>query len=126
MPRMLIRAPLALLALVVLLLSAGACASTSQGDGNAEGRVAVRVENNLIPPAPITVWAQPRIGTRSMVGVVAPSETKLLSFNPVGAGSEYVLVAEVSAGRVLTSNPINISGSGTVVWNLSSNIATVR
>jgi hypothetical protein len=87
---------------------------------------AVRVESNLIPSAALTVYAVPRIGARQLLGSVPSSSTRVLTFNPVGDTGEYVFAAETLGGAVVSSNPLLVTAPTTVVWDLTSNIATVQ
>lgn len=113
------------LAVLALIVGLAACASAPRGGG--AGGVAVRVENNLIPPTTLTVWAHPQVGVRSMVGVIQPSTTKTLYFEPSSVAGQYVFVAETTTGQAIRSNPVGLSGpGGTVVWDVSANLATVR
>lgn len=119
-----VRHVLALVSVAAALLLV-ACASAGGGGGGGP-EVAVRVENNLIPSAGLTIYAVPRVGGRRLLGSVSPSSTRTLTFNPVGDTGEYVFVAETTAGAQISSNPVLVSAPATVHWDLSSNIATVE
>lgn len=122
LPRDVRALPALLLAVVAVVLAA--CASTGGGGGGPE--IAVRVQNDLIPSAGLTVYAVPRAGGRRLLGSVSPSSTSTLTFNPVGDTGEYIFLAETTGGARISSNPLLISAPATVLWALSSNIATVQ
>jgi hypothetical protein len=102
-----------------------ACASGAPGTGE---RVTVQVDNDLIPPTVVTVYAvqTPATGARRLVGTVEPSTNRTLSFDAGFAAGQYVFVARTTAGREIVSNPVSLSPDLTVVWTLTSNIATTR
>lgn len=115
----------ALLALAVALLPA--CASAGGGMEGAEAASAgasVRVVNNLIPPAPLTIRAVPQTGVRQLVGNVSPGRTVVLDWNVTRVAGEYRLLAETTGGRDIVSRPFFFDGSGTVEWTLQGN--TIR
>lgn len=114
---------------VVLLISPGGCAgaatppaTTTAGTAAAvvEGKV-VRVQNNLIPPTSMTVYAVPRIGVRQMLGVLQASETRAFTFEPAAVG-QYRLVGQVSAGSQMLSPDFNFAGTRGVTWDMNSNV----
>lgn len=109
---------------VVLLIAATGCASAGMGAGG-ERTVAVEVENNLIPPTSLSVFAVPETGTRRLIGVVEPSTTETLRFDPVAAGGQYVFVAESTAGAEIVSDPVTITEPMVMNWDLAANIITV-
>jgi multidrug efflux pump subunit AcrA (membrane-fusion protein) len=116
---------LAVLWLLALAPLLGACASGAPGTGE---RVNVQVDNDLIPPTVVTVYAvqAPATGARRLVGTVEPSTDRTLSFDAGFAAGQYVFVARTTAGREIVSNPVSLSPDVTVVWSLTSNIATTR
>ena len=85
----------------------------------------LRVENNLIPPTSLSVYAVPEVGSRSLVGAVEPGATATLRFNPMAGTGQFRFVAETTAGNEIASNPVTISPGATVRWDVSANIATV-
>jgi hypothetical protein len=102
----------------------GACASGGGMSGGGQGSVALEVENNLIPPTSLSVYALPEIGSRQLVGIVQPGRTRVLRFDPVGASGQYRFMAETTEGREIVSNPLTISSGATVSWDVNSNLAT--
>ena len=107
-----------------LLLAVGGCAST--GGPAVGGGTFVEVENNLLPPTAVSVSAVPEMGTPRVIGSVSPSQTEALSFNAPAATAQYQFVAETTSGREIVSNPLTVPQGSTVVWDLSSNVATIR
>lgn len=109
-----------------LALALGACASAGGGamGAGAEGAVTVEVQNNLIPPTSLSVYAVSDTGTRRLVGVVQPSATRTLTFDPVAVSGQYYFVAEGTSGDEIRSNPITLGRGDTVRWNLSANLVT--
>ena len=111
-------------ALVALLMTALAgCASTPAG--GAANEIAVRVNNNLIPPTSLSVYMVPDVGARRLLGTVPPSSNRTLRFNPVGVGGTYRLVGETVGGTDIASTPFSLTGAGIVNWDVQSRIATV-
>ena len=110
------------LMLVLVAVGVAACASTSAGG---EGSTTLVVNNDLIPPSVLTIYAVPETGIRTRVGTVASSETVSLNFNPSGAGLQYRFLAETVGGNDIVSNPVTFSRGATIRWDLSANIATV-
>ena len=109
-------------------LSLTACASATAGGAagvEGEGEVAVLVENNLIPPTSLTVYAVEENGGRRLIGTVDPSETATLSFDPTAVAGRYYFAAETTEGTDIASNPLTLANVQRVRWDLQSNIATV-
>lgn len=120
------RFPLAAL-LVLMLALLPACAAGGAAAADAElgaNAAAVRVNNNLIPPTSLTVWAVPQTGTRSLLGNVNPNGTATLGWDAVRVGGEFRLLAQTTAGQEIVSRPFYFDGSGVVEWSLQTN--TVR
>lgn len=108
-----------LLMLLVLPLLIAACASTRENAPGSE--VSVRVENNLIPPTTLSVYAVAESGSRQLLGVVRPSQNSTLTFNP-SFGGQFRFVAETTGGREIVSNTITLGEGDGAVWNINSNI----
>jgi hypothetical protein len=119
-----IRSRFALL-LLALSLPVSGCAMGGMGAAG-EGSVAVEVENNLIPPTSLSVYAVPETGARRLIGVVDPSETRTLRFDPVGAAREYRFAAETTSGADIVSNPLVIGANDAVRWDVTANLAVIR
>jgi hypothetical protein len=114
------------LPLVLLLLGLGACASAGgSGDGGAEESTTLVVDNNVVTPSTLTVYAVPEVGTRTFVSTVTPGARATLRFDPVGTLGRYRFVAETAGGSEVVSNPVSFSPGATIRWNLSANLSTV-
>lgn len=119
--------------LLLALLAAAGCASGSGGwrgadtDVVEEGAVAVTVNNNLVPPATLTIYIVSDTGTRRRLGAVSPSRTETFSFESSIATATYRLVAEVDAGRDIASNPFTLTNTTAgLTWNLQANLISFR
>src|SRR5690606_1430973 len=84
------RAVLGLAALVSLVT---ACASGSAAAGG-RGGLTVRVTNDLVPPASITVWITNELGSRRRLGTVAPDAQQQFASSPISQSLEHRLIAE--------------------------------
>ena len=125
------RMPAALCAApVVLLIALGGCAPATPPAATAapgaaaavaEGAKVVRVQNNLIPPTSMTVYAVPQTGVRQMLGVLQASETKAFTLEPAAVG-QYRLVGQVSAGSEVVSPDFTFAGTRGVTWDMNSNL----
>lgn len=112
---------------VLLLAGSFAVGCASAGAGTApgtEGNTTLRLENNLIPPAALTIYAVPETGARRLIGSVSSGETATLRFDAFNFG-RYRFLAETTAGAEIASNPVSFSPGATIRWGLSANIATV-
>jgi hypothetical protein len=119
----------------LLALTAGACAtaSTEAPAGGVESeanagvgeQVAVQVENDLIPPTQVTVFAVSE-ASRQILGNVNPSARASFSFDLIGASRQYRMLARTTSGAEVVSNPFTITGPSTVSWSLQSGIAVVQ
>lgn len=116
------------LLVVLVLVGCGGGAATQAGAeagaavAPAEGEVVVRVQNNVIPPTSLTVWAVPETGVRRMLGVMQPSETKTFTFEPSLPNTQYRLVAQATAGSELVSREFTFAGVSGVTWDMSLNV----
>lgn len=108
-----------LVILLVLPLLVAACASTRENAPGSE--VSVRVENDLIPPTTLSVYAIPESGSRQLLGVVRPSQTQTLTFRPSFPG-QFQFVAETTGGQEIVSNTISLGQGDGAVWSINSNI----
>jgi hypothetical protein len=110
---------------IALTVALAACASSGtsggEGAGGASGdAVTVRIVNDLVPPATITVWMVPETGARRRLGTVTPNGEETLSFAPGIRSMEHRLVAEATGGSDRTSNPFTLTGVAGLRWNVSS------
>lgn len=119
---MLLRSSLSVLMVALFAALSGGCAAA--GTGAAGGEVAVRVQNNLIPPTTLTIYAVPETGARRLLGSVTPNSTQTFTFLP-GAGVQHRFMARTTAGAEVVSNPVPVSPGATVRWDVQSNVAAV-
>ncbi|MGH7501032.1 MAG: hypothetical protein ACREL7_04670 [Longimicrobiales bacterium] len=102
-----------------------ACASGGTGSAEAAGEVsagavAVQINNDLVPPAVLTLWIVPETGARRRLGTVNPNGQATFSFSPTVRAMEHRLVAEVTGGNGQTSNPFSFDAVSSILWNVSS------
>lgn len=110
------------LSVLMLLPVVGACATLRGGDdGPARPGVRVRVENDLIPPTTLSIFAVPEIGARRRLGVVRPSRSTTLLFENA-TPDVYRFVAQTTAGQEIVSPNITLTPGDGAVWKLSNNI----
>lgn len=117
------------IAVMVLLAGSFAACATAGETADAEGRsvVEVRVNNNVQPPRPVTVWLASQTGARSMVGTVGASEIERHRTSRVSLPGQFTLVAESNAGDRLVSDPFYLDGgSNSVEWQLATNMVRVE
>jgi len=107
-------------ACLALVLAACASGGNRGGAGADSGRaLAVRVTNDLVPPAQITVWILSEMGSRRRLGTVQPDQQGEFSYVPVSRGLEHRLAAETIDGREITSDPFTPEGVAVVSWRPS-------
>ena len=123
------RTVLRLLSALVVLALAGCGGATTQAGAEAgaavapaEGQMVVRIQNNLIPPSSLTVYAVPETGVRQMLGVMQPSETKTFTLDPSLATTQYRLVAEATGGQEIASREFTFAGTSGVTWDMNLNV----
>lgn len=115
-----------LLALSLSFLPACATGGAMEAEpGEAGDQVIVRVNNNLIPPAAITVSIVPDIGVQQLLGAATPSETATFEYEAAAAVSQYRLVAEPTGRPPVVSREFVLTDDAAVVeWDL--NLGTIR
>jgi hypothetical protein len=109
---------------VTVGLALTACATGHARGGASDGapQAVVRLTNDLNPPSDITVYAVSDGGFRQLLGDVPPNQQKVLHFPITGATERVRLVAERGIQRPVRSQPIVLTGNGTVInWDLSTN-----
>jgi hypothetical protein len=118
------RARLLSIALLVLALPAlGGCAlfrHSSPGE-----TVTLEIDNNLVVPAPVTVYAYSDVGSRQLVGSILPDRQAVLRFHAGHIMGSYRFVAVVTRGAQLVSTPVSLNGGETVSWDLRNNLLVV-
>ena len=110
---------------LLVLITLSACASSRRDQGPAVGAVTIRVKNDIVPGAIMSVTAISRSGSRARLGTVMPGAEQTFTYKPVGPLVEYWLVAEPT-GRSrarLVSQPILPTGEPDEVirWELMTN-----
>lgn len=117
--------------LCALFVTAG-CATTPETDVTTsespgaltETAVSFEVENDLMPPSSLTISLVPQTGARQVLGVVQPSETTVLRFEPRVPAGPYRLVGETTSGTTITSREFVLGNAERVEWDV--NLNTIR
>lgn len=110
-----------LVVLLALALSA-ACAGRTGGAINPEDGVAVRVDNNVIPPTSLTVFMVTETGARQILGSVSPSAARSFRYSPAAlASSRFRLLARPTTGADLVSQPFTLVDTGAIEWSVRNN-----
>lgn len=112
------------LAAAIVGLVAG-CASA--GSGRTEGPtvpVEVVVNNNLLLPTDITVYAVTESGHRTLLGSVPPQATRSFTFKPVSFSELYRLMATRALRRDVRSQVFSVVSdmTGRITWTMVPNI----
>ena len=110
-----------LAALAVVLASA--CASSQPG---AESVVTIAVENNTIPPGPVTVYLVPGGGIERILGTAPSSRITTLQYRGLAPVGEHRLVARAISGRTIASNTFLMDGVQAIEWSLASNFVQIK
>lgn len=102
----------------VLLLVAG-CAG--KGVSGPQIQLPVRVNNNLIPPATVTVYLVPQSGIEHNLGTLVGSGQHTLIYRGLPLSGTYMLVARADT-RGMQSNPIVLDHNvSSINWDLRRN-----
>ena len=107
---------------IALGLVLAACAAGGSGPAT-QGSTALEVQNNLIPPIALSIYAVPEFGSRRLIGQVQPGATRVIRFDPSSGGGQFRFAAEASFGREIVSNPVTLARGDSIRWDLSANIA---
>jgi hypothetical protein len=107
----------------VAIMFAGACASGhSHRDGGGAVQMIVHVNNNLAPPADVTIYAVQQDGIRRLVGNAPPNKDVALRIpGDVLPGTQFRLIADRTGGRALPSQPISAASGVMIDWDLQTN-----
>lgn len=113
----------ALAAGVCMLVSACASGGKHQGSDQDVHPVAIEIDNNLTVPTELMIYVE-QSGIRQALGSVPGGQDKSFKFTPTSFGQPYHLIGIPQLERPYRSQQFTITGpeTGTVVWNLQSNI----
>lgn len=110
-------------AVLLLAISAGACATTSPArEGEDVPGIEIEVVNNTVPSYDRTVYLLDAGGSRRMLGRVMADSTAALRFvGPTGADQFRLQARPTGAGSIVTSQPFTLGSNG-VRWNMRPNL----
>ena len=111
--------------LLPLLLASTGCAS--RGDATTEGpseTLDIRVHNNLVPPAIVSISLQPASGVERNLGEAWSSRSTDFRYNGLAPRGQYRLVARAD-NRAMASDAIVLDGVQALEWHLQSNRVTI-
>jgi hypothetical protein len=113
--------------LLVLMVVAGpiGCAAFRPGPREAEHVVPVRIENDLVSRADVTVRIVASDGASRLLGGAPPGRDVDLEYRERRFSSSYVLTATTGAGVVIESRSFTLFPDATVVWSLQRNHVVV-
>jgi hypothetical protein len=86
--------------------------------------VPIQVEHNAPVTTSLTIYLVDSLGTRHLLGVVAPAQTETFVIEEPTAPGPYRLIAEGVPGRGIASRPIHLAIRDGVRWILSTNTIT--
>jgi hypothetical protein len=115
---------LTLAAATLLTTLLAACASAG---GRTEGptlAIDLQVNNNLVIPTDLSVYAIRQGGARALVGNVPPGASRTFKFKPVAFSEPYRLIAIRPNGRMIRSQTFTVGSdmTGAINWTLVPNI----
>lgn len=87
-----------------------------QGGGDA---VALAVDNDVVPPASVTVYVVPESGGRQRLGVVNASASQTFNYRPPSPSMQFYLSGEVVGGSDVRSDDFNLVDASRVEWSVS-------
>jgi hypothetical protein len=120
--RLAFAAALAVLAGASSWLRPGAAGEPMPADPDA---ITIIVQNNVMPPIPITVYIIEETGTSTRLGQVSGASTERFTprIPPTGRAQLY---ARSSDGGERVSNSVSLRPSQTLEWDLFTNVVTER
>lgn len=101
----------------------GACASAG-GAGGSGNQISVRVHNNLIPALNVSISAATDGSTPVRLGSLIGGAEQTFTYNPPIRTGTFRLIADrpgPSGSLVSEPIPLQLDGTGTVSWELSTN-----
>jgi hypothetical protein len=98
------------------------CATSAPGPG---ASVAIVIENNLIPPGPVTVYLVPRSGIERLLGTAHSSQRSNLVYRGLPPVGEHRLVARTLRGQNILSSTFVMDGVLGLEWSLATNFVRI-
>jgi hypothetical protein len=117
------------LAAAFFALSGCASSGTTGGEGGdaiSGDAVAITINNDLVPPASVTIWMVPENGGRRRLGTVNPNGEQTFNFSPGVRSMEHRLVAEATGGSDRESNPFTLVATSGVRWSISGPTVSIQ
>lgn len=111
------------LLVLVISLVAGACAS--RGEPGAQADVTIHINNNLIPPASLTIYLMPRAGIERNLGNLIGSGRHTLRYQGFPLGGEYQLIARTTGDRAFGSPVMVLDNVIRIDWDLQRNFVDI-
>jgi hypothetical protein len=111
--------------MTMVLLTMTGCAS--RGDTTSEGpaeTLDIRVHNNLVPPAIVSISLVPQSGLERNLGQAWSSRSTDFRYNGMAPRGQYRLVARAD-NRAMASDLIVLDGVEALEWHLQSNRVTI-
>jgi len=112
--------------LVFTLMAAlltNACASNQNAPSSTE-TLDIRVTNNLVPPAVVSVSLAPLGGLERNLGEAWSNRATVFRYPGIAPRGQYQLVARADT-RQMTSAPIVLDGVLAIEWQLQTNRVTI-
>jgi hypothetical protein len=109
--------------LVVLLLVSSCASKQNTAQGPAE-TLDIRVHNNLVPPATVSVSLMPVNGIERNLGEAWSNRATDFRYNGLAPRGQYQLVARADR-RSMASFPIVLDGVQALEWHLQTNRVTI-
>lgn len=107
----------------VLLVSA--CATAAPDPDAPRSELDVRVNNNLVPPATVTILLAPVGGIERQLGQAFSSRTTGFRYTGLPPKGQYRLIARATDNRAMGSDIIVLDGVLAIEWQLNSNRVTI-
>ena len=99
-----------------------ACASKQQVENvQLSPTVQLEVTNNFSPPDQVTVFVVTQSGGRQLLGSVGPGQRGRFTYRPTSASDKFMLRAQWTSGRTMTSQPFTLVNATSVAWGLQQN-----
>lgn len=107
----------------VLLIAA--CATAAPDPDAPQGELDIRVHNNLVPPATLTISLAPLSGIERNLGQAFSSRTTGFRYRGIAPKGQYRLIARATDNRAMGSDIIVLDGVLALEWQLNSNRVTI-